>query len=48
VYKFFSGVFKYFPGFSSAGKAYLNTSPAPEKYFYIYLSDNSAEVLSLV
>jgi len=28
------GVFKYFPGFSGAGKyiLYRNTSPAPEKY----------------
>ena len=29
-------VFKYFPGFSDATEVYLNTSPAPEKYFYIY------------
>src|SRR6218665_1252872 len=45
VYKYFSGagkvcinkgVFKYLPGFSGAGEVYLNTSPAPEKYFYIY------------
>jgi len=43
VYKYFSGfsglgVFKYFPGFSGAGEVYLNSSPAPEKY---YLSDAS-------
>src|SRR6218665_1571599 len=29
-------VHKYFPGFSGAGEVYLNTSPAPEKYLYIY------------
>ena len=31
------GVFKYFPGFSGAGEMYLNTYPASEKYFYIYI-----------
>jgi len=30
------GVFKYFPDLSRAGEVYLNTSPASEKYFYIY------------
>src|SRR6218665_3695009 len=29
-------IFIYFSGFSGAGEVYLNTSPAPKKYFYIY------------
>src|SRR6218665_1137195 len=35
------GVFKYFAGSFGAVEVYLNTSPAPEKYFCIYLSDTS-------